>query len=392
MLRAPSTPQHVEFRPPTSKPRETGLQSSPLLELHRAAGATLAAQDALVLSFADVPDEYRAAREDAVQFDQTDRGCIEVHGADAALFLHRLTSNEVRKLTPGQGARNLLLSAKGKVLFDFDLSVLEPDRLELSTSPGRAPALVAALDMYLFSEKVAFRDVTDQRAPISLCGPKHRALIESVLGVAPPSREHEWTRATFEGSEVRVSALPIAGSSGARVDGGPVIAPKLWAAFKAAGAAPAGRIVWDILRVEACSADPTVDFDDSIYPQEARLERAFSLDKGCYIGQEVVAKIDTYGGLNKRLVALALDHDDPIPRGARLSREEDGEHRDLGVCTSWAYSFVLDKGLVLAYVKRRHQAVGTEFLVGDPQQPLGRARIVTSPVRPDALPLTGEFE
>ena len=81
-----------------------------------------------------------------------------------------------------------------------------------------------------------------------------------------------------------------------------------------------------------------------MYPQEARLESAFSLDKGCYIGQEVVAKIDTYGGLNKRLVALKVSHDDPVARGTRLFRLDEGEWRDLGVVTSWAYSFVLDTG------------------------------------------------
>ena len=78
-----------------------------------------------------------------------------------------------------------------------------------------------------------------------------------------------------------------------------------------------------------------------------------------------MAKIDTYGGLNKRLVALRISHDDPVARGTRLFRDDEGEWRDLGVVTSWAYSFVLDTGLVLAYVKRRHQAPGTVFRVGD---------------------------
>jgi glycine cleavage system aminomethyltransferase T len=77
-----------------------------------------------------------------------------------------------------------------------------------------------------------------------------------------------------------------------------------------------------------------------------------------------VAKIDTYGGLNKRLVALRVSHDDPVPRGTALWREEGGEWRELGLVTSWAYSFVLDTGLVLAYVKRRHQAPGTTFRLG----------------------------
>jgi folate-binding protein YgfZ len=156
-----------------------------------------------------------------------------------------------------------------------------------------------------------------------------------------------------------------------------------------AGARPAGIIARDILRVEAGQAVYGEDIDESVYPQEARLENAFSLTKGCFIGQEVVAKIDTYGGLNKRLVGLKISHDDPIVPGTRLLRTEDGEQRDLGVITSWAYSFVLDTGLALGYVKRRHQKPGTRFQVGESG---ATAEIVPIPVRSGAVPVTGEFE
>ncbi len=123
-----------------------------------------------------------------------------------------------------------------------------------------------------------------------------------------------------------------------------------------------------------------VDIDENVYPQEAGLEGAFALDKGCYIGQEVVAKIDTYGGLNKRLLVLRVDHSDPVARGTRLMREDEGERRELGLVTSWAYSFALDGGLVLAYVKRRHQEPGTVFDLADERgQARGRATIVPAP-------------
>jgi len=368
------------------------VQTSPLLALHRERNATVTAGAApLVLDFGDVPGEYRDARGGAVVFDQTERGAAELRGADATNFLHRLTANEVRKLAAGQGLRNLLLSAKGKVLFDFDLCV-ESERLLLSTQPGQAPALLKALDTYLFSEKVALADRSAEQAPLALCGPKALELVTRVCGAPVPEQPYHWTLATFAGAPVRITRQPVAGSDGVRVDVGPHHVAELWSALVAAGASPAGRITYDCLRVEAGWAEPGDDIDENVYPQEARLERGFALDKGCYIGQEVVAKIDTYGGLNKRLVALSVDHDNPLARGTRLWREDGGEWRDLGVCTSWAYSFVLDTGLVLAYVKRRHQAVGGRFVLGDPQQPLGTATVVPLPVRPDALAVTGDFE
>ena len=117
----------------------------------------------------------------------------------------------------------------------------------------------------------------------------------------------------------------------------------------------------DSLRADTVTGVFGRDITDDVYPQEARLDDAFSLTKGCYIGQEVVAKIDTYGGLNKQLFRLRVSNDDPIAPGTRLMREIDGEARDLGVVTTWAYSFEEDGGVVLGYVKRKHQEPGTEF-------------------------------
>lgn len=368
------------------------MKSLPLLPRHRSRGARISdTTPPFVLAFGDVPEEYRAATEQSVVFDHSDRELVTVTGPDAAGFLHRLLANTVRTLEPWRGNSNLLLSGKGKVQFEFDLAV-EPDAIRLSVRRGQAAGLVRALDTYHFAEKLTLTDASESHAPLSLCGPRAAEAIESALGVAPPVEDHRTALASFRDAPTRVTALPVAGSSGWRVDAGPAALEGLWDALVAAGARPAGRIAYDILRVEAGAAEPGEDIDDTVYPQEARLERAFSLDKGCYIGQEVVAKIDTYGGLNKRMVALAVSHDDPIPSGTRLHRQDDGEWRDLGLVTSWAYSFVLDTGLVLAYVKRRHQAPGTVFTLGDPGRPLGEAKVVPLPVRPGALAPTGEFE
>ena len=360
------------------------MQPSPLLDLHRAAGARLTPSGALQ-TYGDVPAEYAAGREGAALFDRTGRGLVQVGGAEATAFLHRITAGRVKGLEPGQGAANLLLSPKGKVRFQFDLARTEEGYL-LSTEPGQAGELIAALDTYLFAEPVELADASDDHAPLELCGPRAAGLVRELLGTRPeagPGLELQaWTEGRLGGDPVRATALPVAGSPGWRLDAGPR-APELWLARGAAGARPAGLVARDSLRVEAGAAEPGVDVDDGIYPQEARLERAFRLDKGCYIGQEVVAKIDTYGGLNKLLVALRVSHDDPVPKGTRLVREQDGEARDLGIVTSWAYSFELDGGLALAYVKRKHQQPGTVFrLEGAP----GEATLVELPIRPDALP------
>lgn len=368
------------------------MHASILDTLHEQAGARLTPPGAphRLLTYGDVPAEYRAAREGCALFDQTDRGLVHVEGEEAAAFLHRMLANHVLTLEPGRGDRNLLLSPKGKVRFDFDLE-REGDAFRLSTPPGDGAPLAEALEAYHFTEKLEVADASASHAPLVVLGPRAAEVVERVLGAAPPADDRAWVEVAHDGAQVRVTRLAQYGSAALRLDAGPDGAERLWSALREAGATPAGRIAADCLRVEACSALPHEDVDDNVYPQEARLEDAFALDKGCYSGQEVVAKIDTYGGLNKCLTALRVEHDDPVPRGAKLHRqdEEGGEWRELGLVTSWAYSFELDTGLVLAYVKRRHHAPGTRFRVGDGP---ARAEIVPVPVRADALPVTGGLE
>jgi folate-binding protein YgfZ len=340
-----------------------------LYERHEAAGAALRPRDEAspLLTYGAVPEEYAAATGGAALFDETDRGLVRMRGGDAAGFLHRMSSNVVEALEPGQGNRNLLLTGKGKILFDFDLARTDEGFL-LSVQPGLAPALIEALDRFLFAEDVQLEDLSEETAPLHLVGPGARALVEG-LGLPAPEADHAHACGEVDGRPVRVTRLSTFGPGGYRLDGGPDAAAGLWQRLSDAGARPAGRILADILRVEHCRARWGEDVDEGVYPQEARLEEAFNLSKGCYPGQEVVAKIDTYGGLNKRLHRLRVSHSDPVPRGTRLYRHdaEKDEWRDLGVVTSWAYSFPLDSGQVLAYVKRRHQEPGTTFRLGEGQ-------------------------
>ena len=345
------------------------MQRSPLTELHRAAGARLAQRPEAPgfdapLTFGDVPAEVRACQAGAALFDASDRGSVRVQGNDAPSFLHRLLANDVRGLAPGRGNRNLLLSSKGKVRFDFDLAALESG-FALGAQPGRAAPLFAALDVYLFNDDVRLSDETERCAPLELAGPRAPEVARAVLGAEAPSAPHAFLDAPWRGGPVRVTRLAVAGGPGLRLDGGPELVRPLWEALVAAGAAPAGIVARDFARIERGAALTGVDVSDDVYPEEAGLTDAFSLEKGCYIGQEVVAKIDTYGGLNKRLLVLRVSHDDPVAPGTRLLRDEDGEARDLGVVTSWGYSFALDAGLVLGYVKRRHQEPGTTFRLGE---------------------------
>jgi folate-binding protein YgfZ len=331
---------------------------------------------ATALTFGDVPAEYAAGRHGCALLDVSDRGRVAVRGADAADFLHRLLANHVRSLAPGHGNRNLLLTSKGKVRHAFDL-VRTPEGFELSTAPGAAAALAEALETFHFSEDVRLEERSESHAPLEVHGPGAAAVLARILGTPPPEPSDGEQRLERSGGPVTVRANAWLGAAGWRLDAGPDGVAALWNTLVEAGATPCGLVARDSLRVEVGSALPGLDVDENVYPQEAALADAFALDKGCYVGQEVVAKIDTYGGINKHLVGLRIDHSDPVARGTVLVRELDGERRELGLVTSWAYSFALDTGMALGYAKRRHAEPGTAFELAGGS---GTATVVALPV------------
>lgn len=364
------------------------MLTSPLRGLHSDAGAHLTASGAhtSVLTYGDVPGEYRAGRAGALLLDTTERGLVRLAGADTESFLHRLLANRVKGLAVGGGNRNLLLTGKGKVVHVFDLARTGEAAFEASTPHAEAPRLIESLDVYLFSEDTTLTDATEQHAPLELVGPRAASVVAAALGAdvaaGLPTESHQASVATHtELGAVRVTAMPSGGAAGFRLAALPHFTAALWSALVSAGATPGGLIAWDSLRAEHVVAAAGRDISPEVYPQEARLEDAFSLDKGCYIGQEVVAKIDTYGGLNKRLMLLRVSHDDPIAAGTRLVVREGGEERDLGLVTSWAYSFELDGGVVLGYVKRKHQDVGRVFELVAPGATPGGAPRATATIQ-----------
>jgi folate-binding protein YgfZ len=368
--------------------------ASALLDLlrHRPTARIAGPEEApFLLAASSVPKEYAAAREGCALFDQSAQETLVARGADAAAFLHRLLANDVKAQPDLERRENLLLSAKGKVRFQLAIE-RRGEELRLAAPAGQGQALLEALEMYHFSEQVAFA-LDESCARLELCGPRAAEVLGAAGLVAPEPGSRRVVAGILSAPgrgalACRAADALVAGSRGFVLEVPRESCGEAVLALESAGALLAGRAARDILRVEACHAEAPFDVDEGVYPQEARLERAFSLDKGCYIGQEVVAKIDTYGGLNKRLVPLRISHDDPLPRGAKLRKLEDGELRELGVVTSWSFSFVLDTGLALCFVKRRHQAPGTTFAL----EGGGEAVVVGAPVRPDAVRPGGEFE
>src|SRR5262249_40430878 len=139
-------------------------------------------------------------------------------------------------------------------------------------------------------------------------------------------------------------------------------AGSLWNTLRATGAVPAGTDAYQTLRVEAATPQFGIDIDDTNLPQEVgRIDRTISFTKGSYIGQETVARIRTYGHVNRTLVGLTLEGDGTVPFGTKLFR--DG--KEVGQITSCVFSTRLQRVIALAYVRRGNQEPGTRIEVGD---------------------------
>jgi glycine cleavage system T protein len=332
-----------------------------LHDLHESLGGRLAETDGWTVpaDYGDPAAEHETVRERAGVIDRSERGKIEVTGKDRATFLHGLVSNDVKGLQPGQGNESALLDVHGKVTALLVVHCL-PDRLVLETDPHLRESLLATIDRYLFSERAELEDVTAASGILTVAGPGARKTVEQALGGAVPdlSRWHHVT-VPFEGREVRVVRTDDTGEETYDLWVATAGLERLWARLRDAGARPVGRAAWDVLRLEAGGVRYGADVDASTLLLEAPLPDAYSLNKGCYLGQEVVARITYRGHVNRKIVGFRFPDSRMPPTGAPVLVEG----KDVGRITSAAVSPALGVALALGFLRREHWAPGTRVEV-----------------------------
>lgn len=296
-------------------------------------------------------------------FDLTGRAELRVSGKDRAAFLHGLLTNDIARLTPGAGVHAALLSPKGKMRADLVVLARE-DAFFVDAEPLLQPALEPLLRGFLFFQEVVFEDLSTVRGVLHVTGD---APFLS-LGMSPlPTTAHASVAANLAGHDVLLVREARTARFGIDVRASREALPTLKDALLAAGAREAPLETLEDLRIEAGIPRWGADLDENVLPNEAWFERdAISYNKGCYIGQETVARIRTYGHVNRHLVRLLVTPGEPPVRaGDELSLG--GEK--VGKVTSAAV--VNGAEIALGYVKREHEETGTELLVA------GRAATIT---------------
>jgi folate-binding protein YgfZ len=268
-------------------------------------------------------DPYAAMTEAAALVDRSESGKLALTGPEAKAFLNGQVSNEIEALTPGSGCYAALLTNKGKMLADLRVVDTDDELLLLCERPA-LQALFDALRRFKVGFDCELHKRTLERGLLSLIGPNANELAGSV-----PSDEHANVGADIGGAAVRLIRTDV----GIDVICESADTERVRAALLGQGAVQIDEAAADVLRIEHGRPRYGVDLDDSVIPQEAGLnERAVSFTKGCYVGQETVARLHWRGKPNRHLRGLRLGEE--VEPGTELRLGE----REVGRLTSIADS------------------------------------------------------
>jgi folate-binding protein YgfZ len=293
--------------------------------------------------------QYRQLREECGLLDRSARGKLIVSGAEAAEYLQGQLTNDVEALAPGEGRYAALLDRKGHMQADMRVLRAGADELWLDTEPEALEAAKRHLEMYKVGREVAIADVTAERAILALIGPRSVAIAGTA--VLP---EHASEATTVGG----VECLAVGTTAGVDLIAKAAEGERLREALLAAGAAAVGPEAVEILRIEAGTPRFGAEMGAETMPAEAGIvERAVSFTKGCYIGQEPVARLHHKGRPNRHLRGLELSGPAHPGESLRLGEKEVGTVGS--ACVSPA------RGPIALAIVRREAEPGAELAVGE---------------------------
>jgi folate-binding protein YgfZ len=338
-----------------------------LHELHRELNARFTEVNGMeaVDDYGDFLAEHAALRSSAGVLDLNFRSRLVLTGADRVRLLNGQVTNDVQKLPVGSGCYAAIITNKGKMQSDANIYLL-PNEILLDFEPGLAAAVSQRLERYIIADDVQVIDAAPHYGLLTAQGPRAWDAVTSLgLNFVSPEKPFAWTSisdATL--GEIYCMNQPRLGTVGfdlfAPTGSLAALADKLIAAAKQLGGRACGWRALETARIEAGIPRFGAEMDETNLPPEAGIDsRAVSYTKGCYIGQEVIARIRTYGQVAKALRGLRLSGDVLPVKGDKLV----AGGKDVGYVASAIHSPALNANIALAYVRREHNQIGTELMV-----------------------------
>jgi glycine cleavage system aminomethyltransferase T len=350
-----------------------------LHEVHQSLGASFTTINGLeaVAHYIDPAAEYRWIQNNAGVIDLGFRGRFCLTGSDRVRLLHGQVTNDVQGLPPFRGCYAAFVNNKGRMQSDAFIHALAEEIL-IDVEPGLTEPLLRRLDHYIVADDVLCVDVAPHYGLLSVQGPRAMAVIAR-LALTPdlPARSLDIVRVV----DPLLGELYLVRNARTGTDGCDLFVPldaqamvldKLIAAARDEGGGIVGWDAFEWARIEAGIPRFGADMDETTLAPEAAIEaRAISYSKGCYIGQEVIARVRTYGQVAKALRGLRMmDPTAPLPtRGDKLFRAG----REVGHVTSAIRSPRVGGVIALGYVRRECNTPGTELQIrcGDREFPMG---------------------
>ena len=310
------------------------------------------------VSFGNDAAALAAARDSVAICDRSHWGRIQVSGGDRLRFLHNQSTNNFERLNPGQGCDTVFVTSTARTI-DLATAYITENAVLLIVSPNRRQYMIDWLDRYIFfADKVELTDVTQETATFSLIGPKSNALVEQLGGgaiIGQPYASHQLVQ--LKGGEVRIAV-----GSGLSMPGYTLIVPTenaatVWSNLVESGSVPLGDRVWEQLRIQQGRPVPDQELTEDYNPLEARLLQTISFEKGCYIGQETIARLNTYKGVKQYLWGIRLSA--PAQPGSVITLEDE----KIGKLTS--YTDTDQSFFGLGYIRTKAGGEGLKVQVGE---------------------------
>jgi len=354
----------------------------------------------IVAMFDSVETEYASIRRGAALCDRPQRGTLEIHGSQRLEFLQRMLSQEMKGFDGGQTREAFWLNRKGRIAADLLLCQIE-DRIVVDCAGAVAAETATALNGFIFSEDVKIADVTSSSYRIAIHGPKALHLLEQA-GATAEAIESLHASASCAQTTIASSSCLLARADSCGVCGVEIFVARanaldVWNALLGVHdllqggqrrGRPCGWLAYNMARIEGGTPLFEVDFGSTSLPGEtALLDRRVSFTKGCYLGQEIVARMNSLGKPKQIVSAFRMETSTlPVDGAQVFSVIADRSIGDeVGVVTSSTMSPMLGAACVgFATVRFAHSAAGTQLTIaaeGHPERAAVQAQLAFASVR-----------
>lgn len=342
------------------------INRSPLEQTHRRAGAKMKEQGGWLVpaSYGDALEEYKVVRGGgAGLIDLSSRARIEIGGTEAAMFLNGLITNDVKTLKEESWMAAAFPNVQGRILA-LARVLRRKDRFLFDTEAVTRAPVVKTLSRFTLAGDFRVTDVTVETALLSLQGARASQIVRAVLGEDAAGVERSAiVNVNRDGADFCIIRATHTAEDGFDIFMSAGVAASLWDALLEAGARPVGFDALETLRIEAGQPRYNVDMDETKVLLETGQDDAVSFTKGCYIGQEIIARIHFRGHVAKRLAGLIMEGEGDLHPGDKIRTPEG---REIGLLTSATHSPALGRSIALGYVKYDYLGPGTPVrIIGD---------------------------